>query len=259
MEPGEWRPLLSTLALPPMAPLCLALMGLLVSARRRVLGWFLIAVGVVALWLLSCNAVAVWLSHQLLPQVHPLPAASVAASLKEQKVQAVLVLGGGVQARATEYGEPQPSSITAMRVVYGAWVARQGNLPLAFAGGVGWANAGQQSPTEADAARRMLERGGGPALRWVDDSSRDTVENARAMRPILQRAGIQRIALVTHAWHMPRSVKAFEDAGFTVVPAPMGFVEPLQRPLLEWMPSAHGLQASQSVVREWMGLLVARL
>lgn len=257
MELGEWRPLLTALALPPMAPLCLSALGLLVSLRRRMLGGLLVALACVAMWLLSCNAVAIWLSQHLLPPVQVLPASTIAATLKQQQVQAVLVLGGGVHARATEYGEAQPTGITAARLHYGVWLTRQSGLPLAFAGGVAWANAGQQNPSEADAARGMLEREHGPALRWVDDSSRDTFDSARLMWPILQRAGVQRVALVTHAWHMPRSVEAFEQAGFTVLPAPMGFVEPLQRPLLEWLPSAHGLQSSQYVLREWLGLLVS--
>ena len=30
-------------------------------------------------------------------------------------------------------------------------------------------------------------------------------------------------------------------------------------PLLEWLPSGHGLQASYVVLREWAGLIVARM
>jgi uncharacterized SAM-binding protein YcdF (DUF218 family) len=259
MEPGEWRPLLTALALPPVSPLLLAVFGLFVSMRRRALGFFLIFIAVVTLWLVSCNAVAIWLSQNLLLPVQAIPADNAAPALKDQRVQAVVVLGGGVQAQAPEWGAAQPTTLTAQRLHYGAWLARQGNLPLAFAGGVAWANAGQQNPTEADAARRMLEQMQGPALRWVDDSSHDTFGSARVMRPVLQRAGIDRIALVTHAWHMPRSIKAFEQAGFKVISAPMGFIVPVQRPLLEWLPSAHGLQASYLVLREWAGLIVARV
>jgi hypothetical protein len=41
-----------------------------------------------------------------------------------------------------------------------------------------------------------------------------------------------------------------------VLPAPMGFVLPSERPLLEWLPSAHGLTASRHVLREWLALQV---
>jgi uncharacterized SAM-binding protein YcdF (DUF218 family) len=93
-------------------------------------------------------------------------------------------------------------------------------------------------------------------LRWIDKQSRDTAENAARTHDLLAPAGIHHIALVTHAWHLPRSQALFEQAGFTVLPAPMGFVLPSERPLLEWLPSAHGLTASRQVLREWLALQV---
>jgi uncharacterized SAM-binding protein YcdF (DUF218 family) len=53
---------------------------------------------------------------------------------------------------------------------------------------------------------------------------------------------------------MPRSQALFEKAGLQVLPAPMGFVLPSERPLLEWLPSARGLTASRQVLREWLAL-----
>ncbi|MFM2210004.1 MAG: hypothetical protein RIQ96_1647, partial [Pseudomonadota bacterium] len=82
--------------------------------------------------------------------------------------------------------------------------------------------------------------------------------NAAQMAALLRRDGVRRIALVTDAWHMPRAQRAFEKAGFEVVPAPMGFALPRERALLEWMPSAQGLLVSRAVLREWLGLRVAR-
>ena len=92
----------------------------------------------------------------------------------------------------------------------------------------------------------------------MDDQSRDTAENAANLHALLARDGVQRIALVTQAWHMPRALQAFERAGFTVTPAPTGFGLPQQRSLLEWLPTARGLQSSREVLREWLGLLVAQ-
>jgi uncharacterized SAM-binding protein YcdF (DUF218 family) len=99
----------------------------------------------------------------------------------------------------------------------------------------------------------------GLRLKWSDDRSRDTEENARATAALLQADGIRRIALVTHSTHMPRSVLQFEAAGFEVLPTPMGAVLARSRAVLEWLPSARGLWASQDVLREWLGLQVARL
>ena len=257
MNLGELKPVLTTVLLPPAGPLlALALGGALFwssSGFRRRLGGALAAVAALTLWLLSCNAVAVWLARSALPQVPVLEPAQ-AAALRAQGVQAIVVLGGGVLPLAPEYGQAQPSASTAARLRYGLKLARQTGLPLGFSGGVGWAAAGQGPwPSEAQAALAMA-REAGQDIGWLDGQSRDTFENAQAMRALLQPAGVNKIALVTQAWHMPRSRAHFERAGFEVLPAPMGLVLPRSRPLLEWLPSAHGLQASTWVLREWLGL-----
>jgi uncharacterized SAM-binding protein YcdF (DUF218 family) len=122
---------------------------------------------------------------------------------------------------------------------------------------VGWAGR-EDAPTEGAVARRVMQEEYGLALRWVDDRSRDTAENAARMAALASPDGIRRIALVTDAMHMPRADAAFRRAGFEVVPAPTGLLRPEQREVLEWMPSSRGLVACREVLREWLGSLVAR-
>lgn len=261
MNLGELKPLLSALILPPTSPLLLVLLGLSLAWPRRLLrrsarvGAVLAVVGVSLLWLLSCHEVAVWLSRHALPQVAALPN-DPAARLKADKVQAVVVLGGGVRPEAPEYARAQPSDHTAARLRYGMHLVRASGLPLAFAGGVGWGAAGLESvPTEAEAAKFFVEDGG-LRIRWLDDRSRDTTENAQRLAQLLQVQGVRRIALVTDAWHLPRSIRAFERAGFEVLAAPTGFIVPESSPWLQWLPSAKGLSESRHVLREWLGLRV---
>jgi uncharacterized SAM-binding protein YcdF (DUF218 family) len=254
MIPGELKPILTSLVLPPASLLLLTGLGLLLALRKRAAGLLLAFLATTLLWLLSCHAVAVWLAQSLLPQHPPL---SVAA-LKASPVQAIVVLGGGVHPVSPEYGAPQASPAAAMRLRYGAWLARQSGLPVAFAGGLGWGAAGTQNISEAEVARRAALQDYGLTLRWVDSRSRDTAENARMLRPLLARDGIDRIALVTHAWHMPRAIAAFRQAGFNVTPAPMAFILPTRNGLLQWTPSADGLGTSQLILKEWLGLLVQR-
>ena len=249
------KPLLSALILPPLAPLLLALIGLWLAARRKRGGFALVLFALALLWLLSCHGAAVWLSRSMLPQFAPL----AAGQLQTGKVQAIVVLGGGVLPLAPEYGQSQPRAETAARLRYGLWLARQSGLPLAFTGGLGWAAHGSQTESEAEVARRVAQQDYGVTLRWLESDSRDTFENARLLAPVLKQGGVQKIALVTHASHMPRAVAAFEKTGLGVLPAPMGFVLPQENPLLEWLPSAQGLLASRQVLREWLGIAVARV
>ncbi|MFC5498056.1 YdcF family protein [Caenimonas terrae] len=251
MSPGELKPILTALVLPPAGPLLLALAGLLLMGRRWLGGAIVSLLGIGLLWFLSCNAVGVGLARTLLPQVEPLNVRSAQMA----NVQAIVILGGGVNGQAPEYGRAQPSAATLERVRYGAWLARQTKKPLAFAGGVGWA-AGSDMAPEAEVARAVLHDDYGLELRWSDDRSRDTAQNATRMAEAMRGDRIQRIALVTQAWHMPRARAAYEKAGFQVTPAPTGFAFPRERELLEWLPSAHGLDLSRSVLREWLGRMV---
>lgn len=253
LELGLLKPLLTTLALPPVSLLLLAFLGLLIAAHRKRGGIALALFALALLWLLSCHGAAVWLARHALPQFAPV----AGAALKAARVQAVVVLGGGLLPEAPEYGEAQPNAQTAARVRYGLRLARQSGLPVAFSGGLGWAADEKLAASEASTVVSMA-RDYGVALRWVESASRDTADNARLLAPLLRRDGIARIALVTHASHMPRAAAAFARAGFTVTPAPTGYVLPEHRAALEWLPSASGLQASHTVLREYLGLIAAR-
>ena len=249
---GELKPILTALILPPTSILLWVLLGW--HWRRQRVGSVLLLSGVLALWLLSCHGSAVWLARHALPQYPSLSA----ADLRAQGAQAIVVLGGGLEPMAEGQTTPLPNSASLMRLHHAAGLVRETGLPLAFAGGVGWANVGTAAPTEAQAAQAALAVWG-LRLTWADDRSRDTEENARATAALLQADGIRRIALVTHATHLPRSVLQFEAVGFEVLPASMGAVLPRSRAVLEWLPSARGLWASQEVLREWLGLHVAQL
>ena len=249
------KPLLTTLVLPATSGLLL-LLALLVWTWRRGnarsnarLPVALAGLTTLGMWLLSCQAVAVWLSLHLLPQLPPI----TADDLKRQQVQAVVVLGGGVENEAAEYDGPTLSPDAMSRLLYGIHLSRITQLPMAYTGGTGWAGASQALP-EAEVAALALARLGAPALRWQETHARDTHENAQYTAALLGKEGITRVALVTHAWHMPRSVRQFEAAGLQVTPAPMGYIRSDLSPLLQWLPSSNGLRETSWVLREWLGL-----
>ena len=254
MELGALKPLLTSLVMPPLSLLLLAFLGLFLAARKKRGGIALVTFALTLLWLLSCHGTAVWLARTALPQFAP----TSTAQLKSAKVQAVVVLGGGVLPQAPEYGQAQAGAATAARLRYGVWLARQSGLPLAFTGGMGLAASSAQDVSEAEVAARVAQEDYGLTIRWLESKSRDTSENARLLAPLLKKDGVQRIALVTDASHMPRSVMAFERAGFAVTPASTAYVLPARNSLLEWLPSASGLQASQQILHEWLGILAGR-
>ena len=254
MELAALKPLVTVLLMPLVLLPSLGLLGLVLIARRKRFGWLLCIVATSALWLLSCQAVVVWLSQTVLPQYPPV----TALQLKAAKVQAIVVLGSGTLPVAPEYGEAQPHYATTSRLRYGIWLARQSGLPVAFTGGNGWAASSLTRTTEAEVAGRMAAQEFGFTLRWLEDKSRDTAENAQLTAIMLKQSGIERIAVVTDALHIPRAMVEFERTGLVITAAPTTYVLPTKSTLLQWLPSADALHDSTRLAHEMLGLAVAR-
>ena len=246
---GPFKPLVATLLLPPASLLLLVLAGVLVMRFSTRWGKALCAIGALLLWALSCNATAYGLGQLLLRSYPPISIQAL------KQTQAIVVLGGGVQLYAPEYEQATLSDAAYQRLVYGRYLKTLHDLPLVFSGGKGWAAPSGQVQSEAQVAANVLQRDFGLRFFLADEASRDTRENALRSYAILSAKGIRRIALVTHDWHMQRSLEQFEAAGFEVIPAPMGYTQPPMRWDTDYLPSANGLRASNRVLHEWLGRL----
>ena len=249
-ELGVLKPLLTMLVLPPGGLLLILGLAFALARKHRRWAWTLVAAASVLLWVLSCNAAVYGLNRWLLPSYPVVTATDL------QHAQAIVVLGGGVNNHAPEYGEPVLSSSSLARLQYALHLKRQTALPMLFAGGKGWSASAEQTSSEAEVAAATSHRDTGIQIEWLDKSSRDSKESAYKAFEILAPLDKKRILLVTNEWHMARSVKQFERAGFTVIPAPMGFIHPPQTPLFDYLPSAGGLGATQQILKEWLGLLL---
>lgn len=254
----DWKPLLRLLLLPPAPMLLLGLLGLALLGRQQRLGRLLVAVALAATWVVATPMFGHWLL-QTLTRPPPMLTQQAVAALAGRPRSVILVLGGGRKLMALEYGAADLSELGAERLRYGAWLARQTHLPLAFSGGVAHSNS--NGPTEAAVARAALERDFGLSLRWVEDRSRDTSENALYSVALLQGAGIERIVLVTHDFHQRRALAAFARAiassgrPMEVVAAPMGARTAPEAKLRNLVPDAAGLARSRWALHEWLGRL----
>lgn len=260
---ASWKPVISALMLPP-GLLLVLLAGGLWLRRRHVVGALVVALCMLMLWLTSTVGMARWLQYRVLKP----PAALTHETIAQLRTQAppsrlpratskvaIVVLGAGRIAHASEYGGPNLTEQGMARLRYGAWLARQTGLPVAYSGGVGWAQDGTVS--EAAAAQQILRDEYGIVPRWLESESRDTRENAKLMAPVLLSDGVRSIVLVTHAAHMPRAMRAFQQASggeLQIIPAPMGFVTRDQSTLMEWMPSSYGVRGVNDILHELLGL-----
>jgi uncharacterized SAM-binding protein YcdF (DUF218 family) len=72
---------------------------------------------------------------------------------------------------------------------------------------------------------------------------------------MLREAGIRKVILVTHAYHMRRARAAFQAAGLDVVAAPHGFRSGGEIGLLDFIPSSSAMESSWLALHESLGML----
>lgn len=247
--------LLKALFLPPVGFLVLVLCGLLLRRRWPVLAGGFIAVGLVALFLVSLPAVgtSLLMLHQQYP---PLQFDRLITDLARPGApQAIVVLGADFDERPPEYGAPQPTALTFARLRYAAFLQRETALPLLVSAG----NEASNGERGGAVMKRSLEEELGATVDFVEQASTTTAENAAFSADLLQRQGIDRIYLVTHAWHMPRAKAAFERQGIAVTAAPTDFATAPKLVLFEWLPSADGLRSSYFFFHEALGRIAYAL
>lgn len=262
-EIDAFKPVLAALLLPPLPFLLLMLIGARLLSWRRWFGRTLLLLGLALVWLSASQGAARWLQSVALPPPAPLDDAQVAA-LKPAKAEAVpttaiLVLGSGRVPRAPEFGVADLNAVSLERLRYGVYLARATGHPLAFSGGIGWAQRQEAGLAEAEIAQRVAERDFLRPIKWVESDSRDTLENAVFSLRLLKAAGVHRIVLVTHASHMPRARRTFERiaaGAVEIVPAPMGYFVPADRPVLDWLPTTNGFEQMRQVLRELVALQI---
>lgn len=253
----SWKPTIAALLLPPVPFLVLVLFGARLLLPRRGLGWLVILFSVVMLWLSACSGVARGLSYLVLPS----PAAlsfdrvrELRAETMAKKPLAIVILGAGTEPFAPEYGVSSLTSLSLERLRYGVWIAAQTGAPMAFSGGTGWAQS--DSTAEARVAGKIAAEEYGRPIKWIEEDSRDTRENAARTMALLRPAGINHIVLVTNGWHMARAQRAFVEAAgpdIQIEPAPMGLARRLDTTALAWMPSSSGFQEVREILREVVG------
>ncbi len=210
IDPIWVKAVLKGLVLPPTGPLLLAVLGLALWRRSPRLGAGLAWTGVLSLLVLSLPAVAALLIRSL--DIAPPFDRSRAA-----QAQAIVILGGGTRRDAPDYGGDTLATLTLERVRYGARIARLTGLPVLVTGGSTYGGT-----TEAELMQEALQHEFGVPVRWAENRSRTTHENAQYSAAMLRAAGIGRVVLVAHAFDMRRATAEFAAAGIATVPAATG-------------------------------------
>ncbi|MDQ6953861.1 MAG: YdcF family protein [Mariprofundaceae bacterium] len=239
--------LMSQLLLPPGGLILSILLGIIFWSRWW--GRALLILTLLMFWGLSTELVRDALSK---PLEFTYPVLQVKSF---DKNTAIVLLGGGIYSNAPEYANADTLRGSAMmRTLYAAHIAKQTGLSIYATGG---APLSQEQDAEGDVMRRWLIRLGIPEGRvFAESYANNTWQNAVYIKELLSKRHIQRIILITSAWHMPRAVWCFESQGFEVIPGPTDYIT-LQQDydVRSYLPSGNAFADSCLALHEYLGIL----
>ncbi len=134
-------------------------------------------------------------------------------------IQGVVVLGGSEDYDGTIRTDQVQLNWAGERLAQTVALARRyPDIKVVFTGGTGALSSLGRDGSEADIAARFFDEMGLDMSRvTLEPNARNTTENARLSAELVDPT--QKWALVTSAFHMPRSVESFERAGWTDIVA----------------------------------------
>lgn len=240
-----------------LSPLTWGLLGVagggLVRRKRARLGVGLQVAGWLVLYVCSTEPAANLLQRWV-------EAGAVSTYQPGETYDAVIVLGGAVDADATERSGLPEFSPAVERILRGFELLRSGHAGEVLLSG-GTLDTRPGALVEAVVMARQLRMWGvEPERIVIEGNSRNTRENALESERIIQERGWHRLVLVTSAAHMPRALATFEAVGLHPDTLVVDIRAHDWHPRLAWwQPRASNLAAVTEASRELVGRFVYRL
>lgn len=232
-------------------------LGLVLTAwkRARRLGLRLAWAGAAAMLAFGFSPASTWLLHALETRF-PLYAADAA-----RPVDGIVLLGGAIQQEPTlALGQPVVNEAGDRLLAAAALARTYPDVPIVLSGGSA-SLVGATAHTEARGMAQVLEAlGVSPERLVLEERSKNTWQNAVYSREVAEPQPGETWLLVTSAWHMPRSMGVFRQAGFPVVPYPVDYRTMRSDDLTRgFATQSDGLRRLDVAMREVIGLVAYRL
>jgi len=181
----------------------------------------------------------------------------------------IVVLAGGEEPMNPPRSIPEING-AGDRYIYALQLYQQGTAPrvLISGGGISWLDNEDAGAVQIAFLLKLI---GVPEEDLIlENSSRNTYENARESIKLVEEYGYSQIVLVTSAYHMPRAVGVFEEQGFSVIPAPVDyqvidqdrFINPdqsWQNRILDLFPNLEAISLTTRAMREYIGIWIYSL
>ena len=232
---------------PPTVLIVLCLIGAAVAPWWRRAGIALALSSSVGLYLAAMPVVSSYLLYRVETE---LP-----AQVDFVGAEAIVVLGGDVQHGNGRDMPDRLGLLSLERVMLAAQAYRRMRLPVAVSGG----RVDSAYQTEGELMKTALERDFGVPVRWNEDRSRTTWQNALFTARLLQREQLRTVIVVSQAWHLPRALWSFGRVGIKALPWPAPRVVPHYRRIGSFLPNIAALHDTFYALHELIGGLYYRL
>lgn len=231
--------------IPPNLFILLAMIGVLLAWRWRRSGLILATAAMGCLYLAATPLAA----HLLLRSADGL-AGLVPALPAPAPPAAIIVLSAEFRHSNIPGGKDTVGPVTLERLAEAAREQRRLGLPILVSGG----RLDDADDSLADMMAETLQNDFHAPVRWREQRSQTTYQNALYSAEILRRAGVPAALVVTNPWHMARALWSFAAVGYPVVAAPT----PGGRSLRLWpgafLPQIPSLLDSYYALHELIGL-----
>lgn len=231
--------------------IAIAFLCLLLRLRRTATLFAILGLSWVLTW--SLPGTSIWMGG-LLERAYP-----AADTTALPQADAIIVLGGNTANNRGNWFLPHEKDSAISRLDTAEHLYRAGKAPILLLSG----GALEGDVSEAQGLAYLLKQRGIPdSAILLDNQSRNTYENAYYSKQEMQKRGLKTALLVTSALHMPRSVAVFAQQGISVIPAsnpPQIYLNGNEPGISKWWPNLRALDASRSILKEYIGLAIYRL
>jgi uncharacterized SAM-binding protein YcdF (DUF218 family) len=231
--------------IPPNLFLLLAMVGVVLAWRWRRAGLVLATAATACLYIASTPLAAFWLIRSAEALAGGIPGLSAPAP-----PAAIVVLAAEFRHSNVPGGKDLVGPVTLARLAEAAREQRRLGLPILVSGG----RLEDADASLADMMAEALEDDFRVPVRWREERSQTTYQNALYSAEILRRAGVPAALVVTNPWHMARALWSFRTVGYPVVAAPTPERRSLTLSPASFLPQIPALLDSYYALHEIIGL-----
>ena len=165
--------------LPPGLNVLLAVIGYTVSHFAKLVGQIIIAIALISLWFFCTPITAQLLMDGLQNQYPKLQMNQIS----KNSDSAIIALSGDYEPSLQSKKDYMLSKPTQSRIHYAAYLYQKTHFPVITSGGPG----NKSVPSAAELMREQLQNYFNVPVKWIEDKSKNTKDQARFMLPIEKR------------------------------------------------------------------------